>query len=152
MHPPPGWLPAKYASWDDFLADVVRQGLNEGHAPTELAKWRYGLTHTVVLEHPLYGMLPWFKDWTGTGEQPQSGDTTTVKQVGHTFGPSQRLTIDWSNVDQATENIVMGESGDPLSAYYGDQWPYWYGGTTFAWPFGEAAVAAQTTHTLQLVP
>ena len=47
--------------------------------------WRSGGTdmdHTVVLEHPLYGMLPWFKDWTGTGEQPQSGDTTTVKQVG----------------------------------------------------------------------
>ena len=42
MHPPPGWLPAKYASWDDFLADVVRQGLDEGHAPTDLAKWRYG--------------------------------------------------------------------------------------------------------------
>ena len=46
----------------------------------------------------------------------KAGDTTTVKQVGRTFGPSQRFTIDWSNPDQATENIVMGESGDPLSA------------------------------------
>ncbi len=152
MHPAPGWLPAKYATWDDFLADVVRQGLDEAHAPLDLAKWRYGMAHTVVLEHPLYGMLPWFKDWTGTGEQAQSGDTTTVKQSGHTFGPSQRLTVDWSDVDQSTENIVMGESGDPLSAYYRDQWPYWYGGTTFALPFSEAAVAAQTAHTLQLVP
>jgi len=152
MHPKPGWLPAKYASWDDFLADVVRQGLDDAHAPVDLSKWRYGLTHTIELEHPLYCMLPWFKDWTGTGAQPQSGDTMTVKQVGHTFGPSQRFTIDWSNVDQARENIVMGESGDPLSDYYRDQWPYWYGGTTFAWPFNETAIAAQTTHTLQLVP
>jgi penicillin amidase len=152
MHPVPGWLPPKYPTWDDFLADVVRQGLDQGHAPTDLAKWRYGQAHTVTLEHPLYGMLPWFKDWTGTGAQPQSGDTTTVKQVGHTFGPSQRLTVDWSNVDEATENIVMGESGDPLSAYYGDQWPYWYGGTTFALPFSDKAVAEQTAHTLQLVP
>ena len=152
MHPPPGWLPRKYATWDDFLADVVRQGLYVDHAPADLAKWRYGMAHTVELEHPLYGMLPWFKDWTGTGAQPQSGDKTTVKQVTATLGPSQRLTVDWSNVDQSTENIVMGESGDPLSAYYRDQWPYWYGGTTFALPFSEEAVAAQTSHTLQLVP
>ena len=151
-NPKPGWLPPKYGTWDDFLADVVRQGLDEMHAPSDLAKWRYGLRHTVELEHPLYGMLPWFKDWTGTGAQPQSGDTTTVKQVRRDFGPSQRFTIDWSNVDGARENIVMGESGDPLSDYYRDQWPYWYGGTTFAWPFSDKAVAAQTTHTLQLVP
>ena len=139
-------------TWDDFLADVVRQGLDDAHAPLDLAKWRYGLTHTVELEHPLYGMLPWFKDWTGTGAQPQSGDTTTVKQVRRDFGPSQRFTMDWSSLDAASENIAMGESGDPLSDYYRDQWPYWYGGTTFAWPFSEQAIASQTTHTLQLVP
>ena len=151
-HPKTGWLPQKYATWDDFLADVVQGGLDQAHAPLDLAKWRYGESHTVELEHPLYGMLPWFKSWTGTGAQPQSGDGTTVKQVGHTFGPSERFTIDWGDVDAARENIVMGESGDPLSDYYRDQWPYWYGGTTFAWPFSEPAIAAQTTHTLQLVP
>jgi penicillin G amidase len=152
MHAPAGWLPQKYPAWDDFLADVVRQGLEAAHAPVDLAKWRYGQEHTVDLEHPLYGLLPWFRDWTGTGEQPQSGDTMTVKQTGRTIAPSQRLTVDWIDADQATENIVMGESGNPLSAYYRDQWPYWYGGTTFALPFSEAAVTAQTSHTLQLVP
>jgi penicillin G amidase len=96
--------------------------------------------------------LPWFRDWTGTGAQPQSGDTSTVKQVGRTFGPSQRFTIDWSNVDGATEDITMGESGDPLSPYYRDQWPYWYGGRTFALPFSDQAVAATTAHTLRLEP
>jgi penicillin G amidase len=152
MHEPAGWLPPNYSTWDDFLADVVRQGLYVDHAPADLANWRYGMAHTIELEHPLYGLLPWFKGWTGTGEQPQSGDTTTVKQVTATFGPSQRLTIEWINPDDTTENIVMGESGDPLSAYYRDQWPYWYGGTTFPLPFTEAAVAAQASHTLQLVP
>jgi penicillin amidase len=97
-------------------------------------------------------MLPWFKKWTGTGPEPQSGDTTTVKQVGHTFGPSQRFTIDWTSPDNATENIVLGESGDPLSDYYRDQWRFWYNGKTFALPFSAQAVDAQTTHTLQLVP
>ena len=152
MKEPSAWLPSQYASWDDFLADMVRQGLAQGNAPADLTKWRYGTTRPVDVEHPLFGLLPWFKDWTGTGVLPQSGDGTTVKQVGRTFGPSQRFTIDWSNVDAATENIVMGESGDPLSAYYRDHWPYWYSGTTFALPFSEGAVTAATAHTLRLEP
>lgn len=152
MNEPAAWLPRQYATWDDFLADLVRQGLDHEHAPPDLRKWRYGYAHPVDVEHPIFGLLPWFKRWTGTVAQPQSGDTSTVKDVARTFGPSQRFTIDWSNVDGATENIVMGESGDPLSAYYRDQWPYWYGGRTFALPFSDEAVRAATTHTLRLEP
>jgi penicillin amidase len=152
MNEPAAWLPPQYASWDDFLADLVRQGLAQGGAPSDLRQWRYGYAHPVDVEHPLFGLLPWFKGWTGTGVQPQSGDTSTVKQVGRTFGPSQRFTIDWSNVDAATEDITMGESGDPLSPYYRDQWPYWSSGRTFALPFSDQAVAAQTAHTLRLEP
>jgi penicillin amidase len=152
MNEPSAWLPAQYASWDDFLADMVRQGLAQGGAPSDLRQWRYGYVHPVDVEHPLFGLLPWFKNWTGTGVQPQSGDTSTVKQVGRAFGPSQRFTIDWSNVDGATEDITMGESGDPLSPYYRDQWAYWYNGKTFALPFSEQAVTAATAHTLRLEP
>jgi len=152
MNEPAAWLPSQYASWDDFLADMVRQGLAESGAPDDLRQWRYGYVHPVDVEHPLFGLLPWFKTWTGTGVQPQSGDTSTVKQVGRSFGPSQRFTIDWSNVDAATEDITIGESGDPLSPYYRDQWPYWYAGRTFALPFTDAAIAAATTHTLRLEP
>jgi penicillin G amidase len=88
----------------------------------------------------------------GTGRQPMSGDTTTVKQVSITLGPSQRFTMDWSNVDGSTENIVLGESSNPYSAYFGDQWNDWYNGTTFALPFSTEAVATNTRHTLRLVP
>jgi penicillin amidase len=104
------------------------------------------------LEHPLAGYLPLVGRVAGTGELPQSGDSLTVKQVGRAFGPSQRFTMDWSNVDGATENIVLGESGNPFSEYFRDQWKDWYGGTTFALPFTKAAVEAQTRHTLRLVP
>ena len=152
MHSPPQWLAPGYANWDEMLTAMVKNGLDAEHAPADLSKWRFGSIHTIDLEHPVFGLLPWFKRWTGTGRLPQSGDTSTVKQVGETFGPSQRLTVDWSDVDGSTENIVLGQSGDPLSAYYRDQWPYWYGGTTFALPFSEQAVAAAARHTLRLTP
>jgi penicillin amidase len=60
--------------------------------------------------------------------------------------------MDWNNIDGSTENIVLGESGDPYSPYFRDQWNDYYGGTTFAFPFTPAAVAAQTHHTLRLLP
>ncbi|HMD19688.1 MAG TPA: penicillin acylase family protein [Alloacidobacterium sp.] len=152
MHAPAQWLPKEYSTWDDFLAACVSRGLEDDHAPADLRTWHYGFEHPVDIEHPLYGMLPWFKKWTGTGAQPQSGDTSTVKQVNRTFGPSQRFTMDWNNIDSSTENIVMGQSGDPLSPYYRDQWTYWYDGTTFALPFTDVAIAASTSHTLRLTP
>jgi penicillin amidase len=147
---PAGWLPPGYATWDDFLAAVVDKGI--GGAPGDLKDWRYGEAHPIDLEHPLYGQIPWLKKLTGTGRQPQSGDITTVKQAGRTFGPSQRFTIDWSSPDAATENLVMGQSEDPLSPYYRDQWPYWYNGKTFTLPFSDAAIQARTKHTLTLTP
>jgi penicillin amidase len=75
-----------------------------------------------------------------------------VKQVGRDFGPSQRFTMDWSNIDGSTENIVLGESGNPFSPYFRDQWNEWYGGATLAFPFTSSGVAAQTQHTLRLLP
>ena len=80
------------------------------------------------------------------------GDVTTVDQMGGQLGPSQRLTVDWSNLDNSTENIVYGQSGNPLSPWYRDQWPYWYGRTTFTLPFSEQAIAAGAKHTLRLTP
>jgi penicillin G amidase len=148
---PPEWLPAQYKSWDDLIASAVKKGMADDHAPASLRDWTYGSQHVLNVKHPLYGMMPFFK-WTSTGPHPLAGDETTVDHVRGLLGASQRLTVDWSNVDGSTENIVMGESGDPFSAYYLDQFPYWYSGKTFVMPFTEGAVAASTSHTLRLVP
>ncbi|MGB8259296.1 MAG: penicillin acylase family protein, partial [Terracidiphilus sp.] len=152
MHGPAEWLPSTYKNWDELLTDAVRKGMEAGKAPADVSSWSYGSWHVVDIEHPLGALVPVLGRVAGTGEQPLSGDTTTVKQVGRAFGPSQRFTMDWSNIDGSTENIVLGESGNPLSPYFRDQWNDWYGGTTFAMPFSERAVAAATRHTLRLVP
>jgi len=152
MHGYLEWLPKSYKNWDELLTDAVRKGMEEGKAPSDVTRWSYGSWHVVEIEHPLAKLLPMLGRMTGSGAQPQSGDTTTVKQVGRAFGPSQRFTMDWSNIDGSTENIVMGESGNPSSPYFRDQWNDWYGGTTFALPFTQSAVATQTRHTLRLLP
>jgi len=152
MHAKPQWLPKNYKNWDELLTAAVRKGMEDGGAPADLSKWTYGSWHTMDLEHPLARFMPWVGLRTGTGAKPIGGDGTTVKQIGSDLGPSQRFTMDWSNIDGSTENIVLGESGNPLSPYFNDEWNDWYNGTTFALPFAPPAVAAQTQHTLRLLP
>jgi penicillin G amidase len=152
MHGEADWLPTGYKTWDDLLTEAVRRGLANGKAPSDLSKWAYGSWHVIDIEHPLHQLLPWITNIAGTGAQPLSGDGTTVKQVGKAFGPSQRFTMDWSNVDGSTQNISLGENGDPYSDYFRDQWKDYYSGTTFVLPFTNAAVTANTRHTLRLDP
>ncbi|MGD0911969.1 MAG: penicillin acylase family protein [Terracidiphilus sp.] len=152
MHAKPEWLPPTYKSWDVLLTAAVRKALTDGHAPGNVAAWTYGSWHKIDIEHPLARFLPFIGNRAGTGPLPISGDVDTVKQIGSDVAPSQRFTMDWSNIDGSTENIVLGESGNPLSRYFRDQWSDWYNGTTFALPFTSGAVAVQTRHTLKLEP
>ena len=151
-HRPPRWLPRDYGSWDDLLTAAVEQAVTTKNAPRDLASWHWGQTHPLYLQHPLFGSVPLLNRWTGPGLQPQSGDGTTVKQVGPGFGPSERLTVDFANLDASTLNIVTGESGNFASPYFMDQWQAWYQGATFALPFSPEAVRKARAHELKLEP
>jgi penicillin amidase len=145
---PPAWLPKPYKDWNNFLTSLVEDAVRKG--PKNLDTWRYGSFHTIAIQHPLWKLVPGIP--SGVGPLPQSGDHTTVKQVSGDLGPSQRFTADLSHLDNSTENIVVGQSGDPRSPYFRDQWPFWYGGHTFVLPFTADAVHAAAQHTLHLVP
>ena len=149
---PARWLPKKYANWDDLLAAAVDWGVNDPDAPKKLADWKWGKASPLYLQHPIFGMVPVLKRWTGPGLVPQSGGSYTVKQVGRGFGPSQRFTADLSNLDASTMNIVTGEGGNLFSRYYMDQWDAWYRGTTYYLPFSTAEVTKNRAHELRLVP
>jgi penicillin amidase len=75
-----------------------------------------------------------------------------VKAVSSKHGASERLTWNFANFDESTLNVVTGESGIFLSPYYMDQWPAWYGGSTFAFPYTSAAVEKQRAHEMTLEP
>jgi penicillin amidase len=152
MHQPARWLPPNFATWSDLLAAAVAKGLSHSSAPRNLTAWHWGQDNSLEIKHTLYGMVPFLGSLTGTGVHPLAGDITTVDLSTRTFGPSQRFTADMSDLDASTMNIVTGESDNPYSPYYRDQWSDWYNGTTFSLPFTDAAVAAAAEHTLILAP
>jgi penicillin amidase len=156
MHTPARWLPAAYPTWEDFLAAVVQRGLRNSHAPRDLSTWQQGKASPLDIEHPIFSRSTFLQRLigvpTGTGVQEQSGDGTTIKQLGPGFGPSERFTTDLSDPDRTTLNIVLGESGNPTSPWFRDQLQAWLRGTTYPLPFSPSAIRAGTTHTLTLNP
>jgi penicillin amidase len=147
---PDRWLPPGYSNFNDLLNAAVAKAVED--APSDLTSWKYGEQFPVVINHPVFGAIPFLAGMSGPGRHPQSGGGYTVKQVGRGFGPSERMTVDFSNLDASTFNIVQGESGQLFSPYYMDQWPAWYGGTTFTLAYSDDAVQQSKAHELVLQP
>ena len=147
---PARWLPAGYSNFNDLLTDSVAEALAD--APPDLKSWKYGNAYPVDVNHPILGNIPIIKRWSGPGVLPQSGGGYTVKQVGRHFGPSERMTVDFANLDSSHFNIVIGESGQLFSPYYMDHWDAWYNNKTFSLAYSENAVQATKQHELRLVP
>jgi penicillin amidase len=147
---PPRWLPTGFPNYEAVLAAAVEAAVNEPDAPKDLTKWRWGTFAPIDIEHPVLGRLPLIGRWTAPGWHEQSGGGLTIKQVGRSFGPSERYTADLADLDQSTLNTVTGQGGNFLSPHYMDQWNAWYDGTTFALPFSPKAVEQAKQHTLSL--
>ncbi|MGE5735171.1 MAG: penicillin acylase family protein [Acidobacteriota bacterium] len=149
---PKRWLPGKYADFDAVLVAAVEDAVSPPDAPSKLANWKLGAAYPITIQNPVLGKFPLLSRWTGPGRVPQSGDGFTVKQAAGNLGPSERITVDFSNLDQSALNTVTGQGGNFLSPYYMDQWKAWYTGFTFTLPYSPGAVDKSKRHVLLLEP
>ena len=149
---PARWLPPKSANWDDFLAVAVQRGLRLIDAPSNLGRLQYGADHPIDIGHPIFGSHSPISTLlgvaTGSGRHAHSGDPSTVKAIGTRFGPSERFTADLGDPDHTYANITTGESGNPASPHFLDQFQPWLQGTTLPLPLSHPT----TEHTLTLTP
>jgi penicillin amidase len=149
---PARWLPHSFANWNDFLTTATERGLRAANAPRDLSTFPYGPHHPIDIAHPVFGSHSPISTLlgvaTGTGLHPNSGDATTIKATGLHFGPSERFTADLSTPDNTRANITTGESGNPASPWFLDQFLPWLQGTTFTLPLDHPPIQ----HTLTLTP
>jgi len=151
-HQPPRWLPPGYSGYDELLTRAVEEAVDDASATRALSLWKWGRVHRVDIQHPFWSHFPILKKGAGTGSLPLSGDEETIKLVAPHFGPSERLTVDFSNLDGTTLDIVNGESGNIFDEHYNDQWHAYYHGRTFVLPFSQDAVQRAGAHHLRLEP
>jgi penicillin G amidase len=151
---PSKWLPSAYKNYDELLsaaADRAVQMLAEESKSESISSWQWRNFNALDMLHPLgrSGALKFFLSITG---KPQSGTRYSIRAATHTHGPSMRFIADLANWDDSVMLVPAGQSGQPGSSHYSDQFSDWYEGRPILSPFSNAAEANARKHTLTLTP
>ena len=151
---PAKWLPPAYKSYDELLAaaaDVAVAKLTEQSKSARVEDWAWKRFNSLDMFHPIgrAGLLKRFLSITG---KPQSGTQYSVRAATKTHGPAMRFVGNPGNWDESILLIPAGQSGQPGSSHYSDQFSYWYEGKPIFAPFSDAAEATARKHTLTLKP
>jgi len=151
---PAKWLPSAYKNYDELLAaaaDAAVTRLAEQSSSARVEDWAWKRFNSLDMFHPIghEGMLKRFLSIT---DKPQSGTIYSVRAASKTHGPAMRFVGNPGNWDESILLIPAGQSGQPGSSHYSDQFSYWYEGKPIFAPFSDAAEAKGRKHTLALKP
>ena len=109
------------------------------------SRWKWGRNMFLNVSNPVVGRVPVVGKYFNIGPVPMSGASTTIKQTTRRVGPSMRMVVDLSNLDNSMQNITVGESGQALSRHYKDQWSAYYGATSFPMQFNHVDATSVLT-------
>jgi penicillin amidase len=144
------WLPKEFANYNELLmvcdgearkalSDSKRLGIDE-------SKWSWGKVFAANFQHPLavaplvgQQFLVRYTNVNGSGQTPNVGSFVSMR---HIASPG-----DWD----ATRHVIpLGQSGNPESPYWKDQFETWRTGSPAIFPFTKEAVEKATTEVLIL--
>jgi penicillin amidase len=142
---------------DSLGAVVARLRAERG---TSARRWRWGDVRPLRLLHPVGARKPLDRIFN-LGPIPWGGDTNTVAQAevppldpfaNPGFIASLRFNVEAGDWDHARFILPGGQSGNPLSPHYGDQFPLWRTGGHITMPHSPEAVKRVITEELSLRP
>ena len=162
---PPGWFgeePDGEHAWAREIAEALGAAYTalEERFGTDPARWAWGRVRPLVLRHPLGRRKPLDRVYN-LGPLPWGGDTWTVSAAssdlvdplsGVLAHASLRLVVDVGAWDESRFVLPGGQSGNPLSPHYDDQFALWQRGKGVPIAWSDAAVEAATCQVLQLYP
>lgn len=151
---PARWLPPQYKNYDELLtaaADLAVKRLETRTKDGDPDDWAWKRFNYLDMCHPI-GREGILKKLLSITDQPQSGTEWSPRAASRRHGPSERFVANLADWDDSILLITGGESGQPGSEHYRDQFPYWFEGKTICGPFSEAAEAKVKKHTLTLKP
>jgi penicillin amidase len=156
---PGGWFERP---WPDEVADALGSAvcwLRATVSPSP-ARWAWGQVRPLRLVHSLAARWPLDRMFN-LGPVPRGGDHETVAQTGRqltdlranpTFIANLRMVVDVGNWEENRFVLAGGQSGNPLSPHYADQFALWQQGEALTLPWSDEAVQAATHRVLRLVP
>jgi penicillin amidase len=144
---PPHLLPRRFDSWDALLADAADDVHGQLTAVGPLAQRTWGERNTADICHPLAGALPSLaRRWLCMPSDPLPGDGNMPRVQGPNFGASQRMVVSPGREADGIIHMPGGQSGHPLS-------PFWGAGHD-AWVHGEPTpfLPGEARHRLEFAP
>ena len=93
-----------------------------------LANCTWGKRNTLVMEHPLATALPLVGRFLQMPRTQLPGDSDMPRVQGKSFGASQRFAVSPGREAQGYFHMPGGQSGHPLSPYFGAGHDAWVNG------------------------
>lgn len=144
------WLPTGTKDYPDLFkgCDADRRADLTKRFGSDPSAWTWGRTWQSRFPHPL-AVVPLIGaqfaiptvPLNGSGQTPNVGSYVSMR---HIASPGA-----W---DTTRHGIPLGQSGDPRSPHFKDQFEAWRTGETQVFPFTQTAVSAATVKTMKLVP
>jgi penicillin amidase len=146
------WLPTGAATYAELMKDCDRSVRTELAGSkiygTDPAGWVWGKSWQSRFPHPLAN-VPFiggrFKianiPINGSGQTPNVGSAVSMR---HIASPG--------NWDETRHVIPLGQSGDPASPHFRDQFDAWATGSPMIFPFTKAAVEKAAKNVSVLTP
>jgi penicillin amidase len=151
---PEKWLPAAYKNYDDLLMAAADRGvarLTEESKSSRTEDWPWKRFNSLDMLHPI-GREGLLKRLLSIADKPQAGTGDSVRAATKHHGPAMRFVANLGNWDESILLIPAGQSGQPGSGHYADQFSYWYEGKPIFEPFSDGAEASARKHILALKP
>jgi penicillin amidase len=148
----PKWLPIAYKSYDAVLiaaADRTVAKLAADSKSARIEDWQWKNFNALDMLHPI-GREGVLKKMLSISGKPQSGTNYSVRAATPHHGPAMRFVANTADWDQSILLIPAGQSGQPGSSHYSDQFDYWYEGRPIYAPFSDAAELKDRKHVLML--
>ena len=122
-------LPRRFESWEALLADAARELRGELEAAGPLAERRWGERNTARICHPLAGALPaLLRGGLCMPAEPLRGDGHMPLVQSPGFGASQRMVVSPGREAEGYGHMPGGQSGHPLSPFWGAGHAAWVRG------------------------
>lgn len=118
-------LPRAFDSWPALFADAAREVHDELSAAGPLQARTWGERNTAAICHPLAGAVPFGKRLLCMPADRLPGDAMMPRVQGPSFGASQRMVVAPGREADGILHMPGGQSGHPLSPFWGaghDDW------------------------------
>jgi penicillin amidase len=116
------WVPAEFESWQDFTLQILDKVWT---GPLREGRTTWGMINHTQYGHPLAASLPSLANLLSVPVVPLSGDKKVIQVNSPTSGSTERLVVSPGMEGQAILSLPSGQSGNPLSPWWLDNFDPW---------------------------